>query len=88
MSAFGGKADIIQEKADFKKCPLLKKRGCAKYARSLVGALKALPRTTSFLTRRTPIRPHSSLAYKFFVCREEHIISSEIVLMSQKTKFE
>ena len=27
MSAFGGKADIIQEKADIKKCPLMTQSG-------------------------------------------------------------
>ena len=29
MSAFGGKADIIQEKADMKKCPLMTQSGHA-----------------------------------------------------------
>jgi hypothetical protein len=27
MSAFGGKADIIQEKADIEKCPLMTQSG-------------------------------------------------------------
>jgi hypothetical protein len=30
MSAFGGKADIIQGKADIKKCPLMTQSGHAR----------------------------------------------------------
>jgi len=39
MSAFGGKADMIQEKPDIKKCPVVEKKGCAEHARSLLGGL-------------------------------------------------
>jgi hypothetical protein len=53
-------------------------------ARSLLGGLKALPPTTSILTRPTPGLP-SQFRHLSFLCRVEHIIGSDIVLMSQKT---
>jgi hypothetical protein len=47
MSAFGGKADIIQGKADIKKCPLMTQSGHrgkpSPFQRVNVGAYDAFP---------------------------------------------
>src|SRR5262249_30890486 len=83
MSAFGGKADIALTPQCGKKT-----RGCADTHAQPPRGLKALPPITKMYRRQTPTRLHCSLAWQFFICREEHITSSEIVLMRQKTKFE